>query len=145
MGRNNFLSGFTGVRPTWLPKGLVKPIIMYGPKSPSKYAKGVPRLDDLLKPGSMEAKMYEVLGMNLKVGQAFYVPPGTPKKVVKILRKSFSEMMYHPSFIEDIKKRRVEHSPVTHKQITALINAGFDAATPEIVKAIKKRVYTRRK
>ena len=145
MGRNNFLSGFTGVRPTWLPKGLVKPIIMYGPKSPSKFAKGVPRLDDLLKPGSMEAKMYEVLGMNLKVGQAFYVPPGTPKKVVKILRKSFSEMMYHPSFIEDIKKRRVEHSPVTHKQITALINAGFDAATPEIVKAIKARVYTRRK
>ncbi len=145
MGRNNFLSGFTGVRPTWLPKGLVKPVIMYGPKSPSKFAKGVPRLDDLLKPGTMEAKMYEVLGMNLKVGQAFYVPPGTPQKVVKILRKSFTEMMYHPSFIEDIKKRRVEHSPVTAKQINKLIKAGFDAATPDVIKAIKTRVFTKKK
>ena len=57
-------------------------------------AQGVPRLDDLLKPGSMEAKMYEVLGMNLKVGQAFYVPPGTPQKVVKILRKSLAQILF---------------------------------------------------
>ena len=145
MGRNNFLSGFTGVRPTWLPKGLVKPVIMYGPKSPSKFAKGVPRLDDLLKPGTMESKMYEVLGMNLKVGQAFYAPPGAPSNVVSILRKSFTEMMFHKSFIEEIKKRRVEHSPVTAKQINALIKAGFDAATPDVIKAIKKRVYTKKK
>ena len=116
---------------------------MYGPKSPSKFAKGVPRLDDLLKPGTMESKMYEVLGMNLKVGQAFYAPPGAPKNVVQILRKSFTEMMFHKSFIEEIVKRRVEHSPVTAKQINKLIKAGFDAATPDVIEAIKKRVYTR--
>jgi len=145
MGRNNFLSGFTGVRPTWLPKKLVVPIIMYGPKSPHPAAQGVPRLDDLLKPGTMEAKMYEVLGMNLKVGQAFYIPPGASQKVVNILRKSFTTMMYDKGFIENIKKRRVEHSPVTAKQINVLIKAGFDAATPDVIKAIKERVYTKKK
>ena len=145
MGRNNFLSGFSGVRPTWLPKGLVKPVIMYGPKSPSKFAKGVPRLDDLLKPGSIEAKMYEVLGMNLKVGQAFFLPPGAPKHVVKIMRTAFTKMMFDKEFIADIKKRRVEHSPVTAKQINKLIQAGFDAATPDVIKEIKARVFTKKK
>tara|TARA_B100000886_G_scaffold190516_1_gene131084 strand:+ start:1122 stop:2192 length:1071 start_codon:yes stop_codon:yes gene_type:complete len=140
MGRSNFLSGFTGVRPDWLPKKLIIPVLMYGPRSNHPSAKGVPHLDDLLKPGSMNKKMYDVLNMNLKVGQAFYVPPGTPKKVVKILRKAFTTMLFDKSFIADIKKRRVEHSPVTAAQINKLIKAGFDAATPEVIQEMKNRV-----
>ena len=144
-GRSNFLSGFTGVRPDWLPKKLIIPVIMYGPRSTHPAAKGVPHLDDLLKPGSVEAKMYEVLNMNLKVGQAFYVPPGTPDKVVKTLRTAFTKMMFDKGFIKEIEKRRVEHSPVTADQITKLINAGFDAATPDVIEAMKKRVFAKQK
>ena len=144
MGRNNFLSGFTGVRPTWLPNKKVIPIIMYGPKSTSEFAQGVPHLGDLLKPGTMEAKMFRVLNTNLEVGQAFYVPPGTPKATVKTLETAFVKMMDDPEFKRRVLARRVEHSPVYAAQIRQLIKAGFDAATPDVVREIKARLYTKR-
>jgi tripartite-type tricarboxylate transporter receptor subunit TctC len=145
MGRNNFLSGFTGVRPTWLPQKKIIPIIMYGPKSSSPFVKGVPHLGDLLKPGSDEAKMFKVLNTNLQVGQAFYVPPGAPKNVSKILEKAFVKMMHDPKFKENVLKRRVEHAPVEAKQIRKLIKEGFEAATPDVLKKIKQRLYTKAK
>ena len=145
MGRNNFLSGFTGVRPTWLPNKKVVPIIMYGPRSSSPYAKGVPHLGDLLKPGSIEAKMFKVLNTNLEVGQAFYVPPGAPKKVSGILETAFVKMMRDPEFKKRVLKRRVEHAPVYAEQIRGLIKNGFEAATPDVLQKIKQRLYTKAK
>jgi tripartite-type tricarboxylate transporter receptor subunit TctC len=142
MGRWNFRSGFTGVRPTWLPQGKIVPIIATGPRDP-KMA-GIPHLRDLLKDGSIEQKMYDVIGMNFEVGQAFYVPPGVPKKVVAILEKAFADMIADPVTIASIKKRRIEYSPLTAAQVNKLIKAGFDAATPEVLKELKK-VYTKKK
>jgi len=144
-GRNNFLSGFTGVRPTWLPQKKIIPVIMYGPKSTSEFVKGVPHLGDLLKPGTMEHKMFTVLNTNLNVGQAFYVPPGAPKNVVSILEKSFVAMMADPEFKKRVLARRVEHSPVSADQIRGYIKEGFAAATPDVVEQIKKRLYTKKK
>jgi hypothetical protein len=143
MGRWNFRSGFTGVRPTWIPKKLVVPVIRMGPQDPDPVYAGVPHFRDLLEPGSIGRKMYDVLGMNLDVGQAFYVPQGTPKRVVKILERSFDKMLADPVFKDRIIKRRIEYSPVSAAQIRQKIKAGFDAATPEVVKALKK-IYTKK-
>ena len=77
-GRYNFRSGFTAAVPTWLPQKKIIPIIQVGPRDSDPVLKGVPHMQDLLKPGSIERRMYDVLGMNLEVGQAFYVPQGTP-------------------------------------------------------------------
>lgn len=145
MGRNNFLSGFLGVRPTWLPEKKIIPIIMYGPKSDSKFVQGVPHLGDLLKPGTLNYKMFTVLNTNFNVGQAFYVPPGAPKNVVSTLEKAFVKMMFDPKFKANVLKRRVEHAPVKAEEIRKHIKAGFAAATPEVVKAIKERLYTKKK
>jgi tripartite-type tricarboxylate transporter receptor subunit TctC len=145
MGRNNFLSGFTGVRPTWLPQKKIIPIIMYGPRTDSQYVQGVPHLGDLLKPGTDEYAMFKVLNTNLEVGQAFYVPPGAPKRVTKILETAFVKMMYDPKFKENVLKRRVEHAPVSAQQIRKLIKQGFEAATPDVLNKIKQRLYTKAK
>lgn len=143
-GRNNFLSGYTGVRPTWLPTKKIIPIIMYGPKSDSKFVKGVPHLGDLLKPGTDNYKMFQVLNTNLDVGQAFYAPPGAPKNVVNILETAFVKMMYDPIFKARVLKRRVEHAPVSAKKIRQLIKTGFAAATPAVLKRIKE-LYKKKK
>ncbi len=145
MGRNNFLSGFTGVRPTWLPQKKIIPIIMYGPKTDSEYVKGVPHLGDLLKPGTLKHKMFTVLNTNLNVGQAFYVPPGAPKNVVSILETAFVKMMHDPQFKKNVLARRVEHAPVSAAKIRGYIKEGFEAATPEVVKAIKDKLYKKKK
>ncbi len=141
-GRWNFRSGFTGVRPTWLPQKKIIPIIATGPRDP--LMKGVPYLRDLLKDGSIEQKMYDVIGMNFEVGQAFYVPPGTPANVVAILRKAFAAMLADPRTKKDIEARRVEYSPKSYQEVEAEIKKGFDAVTPEVLKGLRK-IYTKAK
>ncbi len=143
-GRYNFRSGFTGVRPTWLPQKKVIPVILLGPRDSDPVLKGVPHLRDLLKAGSIEQKMYDVLGMNLEVGQAFYVPQGTPKNVVDTLGKAFTAMMADPGFKKKLIKRGIEFSPLTAEEIRAKIKQGFDAATPEVVKRLRQ-IYTKKK
>lgn len=144
MGRWNFRSGFTGVRPTWIPEKKVIPVIKMGPHDPDPVYANVPHFRDLLKPGSIGRKMYEVLGMNFNVGQAFYVPQGTPKNVVAILESSFAKMLADPAFKDRIIKRRIEFSPVSAAKIRETINSGFDAATPDVIKALRK-IYTKKK
>lgn len=144
LGRWNFRSGFTGVRPTWIPQKKVAPVIKMGPHDPDPVYAGVPHFRDLLKPGSIGRKMYDVLGMNLDVGQAFYVPQGTPKHVVAILEKSFDKMLADPAFKDKIIKRRIEYSPVSAAQIRQKIKSGFEAATPDVIKALRK-IYTKKK
>ncbi len=141
-GRWNFRSGFTGVRPTWLPQKKVIPIIATGPRDP--HMKNVPHLRDLLKEGSVEQKIYDLIGMNFEVGQAFYVPPGTPANVVKILKTAFDKMLADPATQADIKKRRIEFSPKSSEQVVAEINKGFNAISPEVLKGMKA-IYTKKK
>ena len=141
-GRWNFYSGFTGVRPTWIPECKIIPLIGTGPKHP-KLA-GIPHFTDLLKEGTTERKLYDLLGMNLEVGQAFYAPPGAPKKVVGILRGAFNAMIADPDFKQRVLKRRVEFSPVSVAEIEKKIKDAFDAATPEVLKALKA-VYSKKK
>ena len=142
MGRWNFYSGFTGVRPTWIPEGKIIPLIGTGPKHP-KLA-GVPHFTDLLKEGTTERKLYDLLGMNLEVGQAFYAPPGTPKKVVEILRGGFKAMIADPAFKANVLKRRVEFSPVSVPEIEKKIKNAFDAASSDVLKALRN-VYKKKK
>mgnify|MGYP006919325103 CR=1 FL=1 len=141
-GRWNFYSGFTGVRPTWIPGKKVTAILATGPKHPM--LKGVPHFTDFLKEGTYERKLYDVFGMDLEVGQAFYAPPGAPKNVVNILETAFVKMMYDPIFKARVLKRRVEHAPVSAKKIRQLIKTGFAAATPAVLKRIKE-LYKKKK
>jgi len=136
MGRWVFRSGLTGVRPTWLPEKKVIPVIATGPRDPA--FKDVPHLRDLLKPGSVGQKMYDVIGMDLEVGQAFYAPPGVPSDVVQILRKGFADMIADPATKAEIAKRRIEFSPLSAQEVEAKIKTGFDAATPDVINGLKK-------
>lgn len=145
MGRWNFRSGFTGVRPSWLPQKLIIPVIKMGPHDPDPVYANVPHFRDMLAPGSLGRKMYDVLGMNLDVGQAFYVPQGTPKRITKILVTAFDKMLADPVFKDRIIKRRIEYSPVSADEIRRKIKAGFEAATPDVVEGLKKILLKKKK
>ena len=81
--------------------------------------------------------MYDVLALNLRVGQGFYVPQGTPKNVRDILGNAFDKMVADPDFERQIIKRRIEFSPVPAAEIRKIIEEGFAAATPDVVKGLK--------
>ncbi|MGE3244698.1 MAG: Bug family tripartite tricarboxylate transporter substrate binding protein [Beijerinckiaceae bacterium] len=141
-GRWNYRSGFAGVRPDWIPKKKVVPVLATGPRDPE--FKGVPHMRDLLKEGSVEQKLYDLIGMNFEVGQAFYAPPGTPVDVMKILRTAFERMIADPETKKEVKGRNVDFSPKTAKQIRDEMDRGFKGATPDVVAALRE-VYTKRK
>ena len=134
-GRWNWYSGFTGVRPEWITGKKVVPLLALGPRH-AKLA-GVPHIEDLLKSGTVERKMYDVLGMNFEVGQAFYVPPGTPKSTVGILKKAFAAMVADPGTEKEILRRRIEFSPKSAAEVEAAVAKGFKAATPDVVKRLR--------
>ena len=135
--RTNFYSGFMAAQPTWIAQKKVIPLIGMGPRDKHKEFVGVPHMRDLLKPGSLHLKVYDVLALNLKVGQGFYIPQGSSKKVRDILGDAFDKMVADPDFERQILKRRIEFSPVPAAEIRKIIKDGFAAATPEVVKALK--------
>ncbi len=137
-GRTNFYSGFTAARPEWIRDHKVIPVTGFGPRDPHPLFKNVPHLKDLLKAGTVQRKMYDVLALNLEVGQAFYLPPGTTREARDILSKAFDKMIADPDFEQQILKRRIEFSPVSAANIRKHIKEGFEAATPEVVKELKK-------
>ncbi len=141
-GRWNFRSGFLGVRPKWISDNLIVPVVATGPRDPAM--KGVPHLRDLLKPGSLNQKVYDLLAMNFEIGQAFYAPPGVKKDVVAILQSSFDKMLADPKTKADILKRRIELSPKSAAEIQKEMTRGFQSATPEVVKAFRA-IYTKKK
>ncbi len=134
-GRWNYRSGFTGVRPGWIKDKKIVPVLATGPRDPE--LKGIPHMRDMLKDGTLHAKMYDVIGMNFEIGQAFYAPPGLDPKVVAILRTAFDKMIADPKTKAMIEKRRIELSPKTAKEIEAEMKKGFAAATPDVVAGLK--------
>jgi len=137
-GRTNFYSGFTAARPEWIKERKVIPVIGFGPRDHHDIFKGVPNMRDLLKPGTVQRKMYDVMSTDLEVGQGFYLPQGTNKEAVAILAKAFDKMIADPDFERQILKRRIEFSPVSAADIRKKIKAGFEAATPDVVRELKK-------
>jgi tripartite-type tricarboxylate transporter receptor subunit TctC len=144
LGRATFHSAFSTARPTWLPEKKVIPVIIMGPRDPHPAYKGVPYLEDLLEPGSIDRKMYDIIAINLVVGQAFYVAPGTPKKLVNQLEKAFSAMLADSTFKKQVLRRGLEYSPVSAAEIRKTIKDGFKGATPEVLKELKK-IYQKKK
>lgn len=145
VGRATFYSAFTTARPTWLPQKKIHAVLLMGPRDPHPAYKGVPHIADLLKKDSVERKMYDVIAINLEVGQAFYVAPGTPKKIVEELGTAFAKMLVDPTFKKQVLDRGLEYSPVSAADIRKMIDTGFKAAEPEVLVELKKIFQKKKK
>ncbi len=137
-GRANYRSGFEAATPTWIPEKKVIPVLVIGPRDDAPVLKGVPHLQDLLKAGTVERRMYDVLAMDLEVGQGFYVAQGTPRQTVALLEKAFGAMLADPAFKVQLDQRRLEYSPVSGPDVRKKIKEGFAAATPEVIAELAK-------
>jgi hypothetical protein len=142
-GRWNYRSGFLGVRPEWIEKNLIIPVIATGPRDEN--LKHIPHLRDLLKPGSLELKVYDLLALDYEVGQAFYLPPGAPKEPAQILQTAFWKMVNDPAFKKDVESRRIEVEPIGADKVSKLVDDGFASATPEVLKAFREMFVDTRK
>ena len=123
-GRTNYYSGYTGARPHWLRDGKIRFLATFGPPRPE--VKDVPRFVDLVKPG-IDRQMVQILESNFSVGQGFYLPPGVPKNIVDIMRKSFAAMLKDPAFHAEAKKRHVPTITRSWQQVEEAVKIGYES------------------
>jgi tripartite-type tricarboxylate transporter receptor subunit TctC len=134
--RGNYYSGFASIRPDWIRDNKIKFLVALGPKVPQ--LPNVANFHDLVKPGSIEAKMVAVTELNFVVGQAFYTSPGVPTPVVAAMQKAFSDMLASPELGPYYVSRKLDFSPIDAKEINEVIARGEAASEPAVLARLRR-------
>jgi tripartite-type tricarboxylate transporter receptor subunit TctC len=121
-GRGNFYSGYLGAKPYWLRDKKVQLFATIGPVRSE--VKDVPRLRDIVK-GELNQKMLGLLEVGFNIGQAFYLPPGTPKARVNAIRKAFTSLLKDKAMLAEAAKRKVPVNSRTWQDNERVVNAAF--------------------
>lgn len=59
------------------------------------------------------------------ITRPYFLPPGTPKERVQILRKAFADTLKDAEFLAESKKANLDIEPVTGEQIETIVNELF--------------------
>jgi tripartite-type tricarboxylate transporter receptor subunit TctC len=136
-GRGNFYSGFEAVVPQFLTEKKIRIVLTLGPRNPK--TAHVPRVRDLLKPGSKEIKTFDLLETSFNQGQAFYLAEGVPKARVQTLRKAFAAAMADPALIAEARQRKVDYNPISGEDLEKLVADGMKGAEePEVLQMFRE-------
>jgi tripartite-type tricarboxylate transporter receptor subunit TctC len=60
------------------------------------------------------------------ITRPFFLPPGTPKEQVQMLRTAFQETLKDPALLEEANKAKLEINPMTGDQIGEVVKRLFD-------------------
>ena len=135
-GRGNYYSGVASVRPDWITENKVRFITGIGPEVPE--LPDLPNVRKFVKPGTVEARMLDLIELNFNVGQAFYAPPALSEGRVATMRKAFGAMLADPALRDDYVKRKLDFQPLGGEAIEVKIKEAFKSATPEVVERLRK-------
>jgi len=131
-GRANFYEGFVGAKSDWIRDSKLKFFFVIGPDIPA--LKGVPALKSLMKTDE-DRRMLSLIETTLQLGQAFFLPPGTPRARVDALTNAFARMLQDKQFLADAKKRKLVIEPRTRAQNQAVVAEAY-AVPPEVAKKV---------
>jgi len=131
-GRANFYEGFVGAKPDWIRDKKLKFFFTLGPDIPE--LKGVPSLKSLMKTAE-DKSMLSLIDTTLELGQAFFLPPGTPKARVDAMTGAFVKMVKDEHFLADAKKRKLLIEPRTRAENQAVVAEAY-ALPPQVAKKV---------
>ena len=115
--------------------GTLIPLVQVGYKKDPDLP-NVPLMLDLA-PDAKTKKILRFISSMGAVGRWLSAPPGTPKKVVKILRKAFDKSMKDPKFLAEAKKRNATIDPTSGVKLQK-ITADVYNTPKSTVKAARK-------
>jgi hypothetical protein len=96
----------------------------------------VPLLIDLVSDVETK-KVLEMLAAPEEIGRPFFMPPGTPKEYVELMRKAFDATLKDPAFLADAERSRLEVDPVTGAQMEKMLKQAFETPKALIERAAK--------
>jgi hypothetical protein len=130
-GRGGYYSAFS-VRKDWIDGNRLQWLVTIGPANP--LLGPAPHLRKLITPNTVEAKMYELLELNLNVGQGFYAPPGVPNETLAVLRRAFAEFARDPQVRKEaISQMGLEWEPQDADYVAKIVGNGLAAAEPDVI------------
>jgi tripartite-type tricarboxylate transporter receptor subunit TctC len=80
----------------------------------------IPRMIDLAR-NEDERKLLELFSSPSLIGRSVVAPPGTPPERVAELRRAFMATMRDPVFLSDLKRARLEISPLSGEELQAVV------------------------
>ena len=129
-----------GLRPQWLTEsGHVNFLLQLGLEPHHTFLKGVPLAIDHAG-SALDAQALRLSLARLSIAYAFTAPPEVPVDRVAALRAAFDAAVTDPEFLADASRANVDVSPVSGKDVLAIIQAAF--ASPKEVIAHAKAAMT---
>lgn len=113
--------------PQWFQNNNVTVFLQTG-SAPQAGLEHVPVLINLVKDEDAK-KALKFLGYTEEMGRPFFMPPGTPKEDVALMRRAFDETMKDPAFLADAEKVRLEVKPVSGEEMQRMVEEAY--ATPK--------------
>jgi tripartite-type tricarboxylate transporter receptor subunit TctC len=106
-------------RPQWITEKKVNILLQMGMK-PHPDLAGVPMAIDLAKTPE-DRRIMEMIFAKYGMARPILVPPDIPPERREALRKAFDDTMKDPEFLAEAKKLNMEISPVSGRDVEALV------------------------
>jgi tripartite-type tricarboxylate transporter receptor subunit TctC len=108
--------------PDWVSEHKMNLLVQTG-NSPQEDLPAVPLLLNFVRDAS-DKKVLSLISAPDDMGRPFFMPPGTDKALVQIVRRAFDETMTDPEFLADAKKQMLEIAPISGERLrTMLVDA----------------------
>jgi hypothetical protein len=85
-----------------------------------------------------DKQLVDVMLAPLEMGRPYFAPPGVPADRVAALQRAFDATTKDEEFLADVKKQKMELSPLTGDEVAALVKRIY--ATPKPVVDIAKQI-----
>ena len=120
----------------WIKTGKANVMLQFGLRKSAELPK-VRTLQELAA-NPKHREIFEFLCLVPAMGRPFFLPPGVPAERVAAIRQAFAATMKDPAFADDVRRARLDISPLTGEEIAKVVAMMFNA--PEDVRAVGKKV-----
>ena len=120
----------------WIATGKANVMLQFGLRKTAELPK-VRMLQDLAT-NAKHREIFEFLCLVPAMGRPFFMPQGVPAERVAAVRAAFAATMKDPAFVDDVRRARLDISPLTGEEIAQVVARKFNA--PDDVRAVGKKV-----
>lgn len=119
----------------WIVNKRINVLVQTG-ATPQLGLEQVPLLINLISDTDTK-KALEILSYPEEMGRPFFMPAGTPKEYVEVMRKAFDATLRDPAFLAEAERTRLEIEPVSGAEMEKMIKRAYETPKALIERAAK--------
>lgn len=120
--------------PEWVNGNRMNMLVQTGAR-PMHDLPNVPLLIDYVKTPD-DRQVLNLIAAPDDMGRPFFMPPGTPKPIVAVMRKAFDAAMADKAFLDDAAKRQMEVDPLTGEEMERMLKGAYTTPKQLVERAV---------